>query len=791
MTRDWAANEFERLTAALAERYRVERELGRGGMATVYLAEDLKHHRQVALKVLKRELAAALGPERFLREIEIAARLTHPHIVPLYDSGEADGLLYYVMPFVEGESLRDRLERQKQLSLHETVEITRAVADALSYAHSMGIVHRDIKPENILFEAGHAVVTDFGIARAITEAGGEHLTETGIAVGTPAYMSPEQAAGARELDARSDIYALGCVFYELLAGQPPFTGPSAQAVLARHSLDPVPRLRTVRETVPEALEAVVLRALAKVPADRFATAREFAEALEESARVAEVTGPLRSIRRRRAIPLAVAVAIAVVGVGGWWALARPGAERGRIESLAVLPLKNLMGDPEQEYFVEGMHEALITELSRISALKVISRTSTMRYRDTDKPLPQVARELNVDGVIEGSVLREGDRVRITVQLIEGRSDRHVWAETFDRELRGVLALHSELARAVAAQVQISLTPKETTRLASARLVDPEAYQLYLKGNFQLQKITEDGFRAAIAHYQEVIRRDSTYAPAYAGLAIAYTDLGGWHSSLPPGAVHAKALEAALGAVERDPTLAEAHIALAGVRYHFEWDWAGAGAAYRRGMELNPSGTYARIQSANYLTAIGGFDESAAISRLTVQLDPLSPAAYNELAFALELPGHDSEALEQYQKGLDLVPDFAQSHLLLAMLYVRKNRFEDALRHAERAMGLLGATRPPAPLGYLGYVYARAGRREQALSMLDELETRAQREYVPPSAQAHIYLGLGRTEQALEWLRRAQDQHDVSLVWLKVWWVYDPLRAEPRFQELVRRMNYPN
>ncbi|HEY8165531.1 MAG TPA: serine/threonine-protein kinase, partial [Gemmatimonadaceae bacterium] len=327
------ASELERLRTALAGRYRIERELGRGGMATVYLAEDLKHHRLVAIKVLDPNLAAELGAARFLREIEIAARLTHPHILPLYDSGESGGFLYYVMPFVEGESLRNRLEREKQLSLPDSVAIGRAIAAALSYAHGLGIVHRDIKPENILFTAGQAVVTDFGIARAIGVAGGDQLTQTGIAIGTPTYMSPEQAAGERELDARSDIYALGCVLYEMLIGQAPFTGPTPQAVLARHALDPVPRLRTVRQAIPEALEAVVLRALAKAPADRFRTAGELAEALEQSAR-GEGTATVRPLRRRRIILQAAAI-VGILAFGGWWVGPRLGVGSARIESLAV------------------------------------------------------------------------------------------------------------------------------------------------------------------------------------------------------------------------------------------------------------------------------------------------------------------------------------------------------------------------------------------------------------------------------------------------------------------------
>src|SRR5687768_11039731 len=345
------ASELDDLRTALSERYRIEREVGRGGMATVYLAEDLKHHRQVAIKVLDPDLAAGLGHTRFLREIEIASRLSHPNILPLFDSGESGGFLYYVMPFVEGESLRSRIEREKQLSIPDSVAIGRAVAAALSYAHAQGIVHRDIKPENVLFAAGQPVVTDFGIARAVGVAGGDQLTQTGIAIGTPAYMSPEQAAGDRELDARSDVYALGCVLYEMLAGQAPFTGRTAQAVLARHAIDPVPPLRTIRQTIPAGLEAVVLRALAKTPADRFRTAGELADALEQGEKTVELAAPPRAPGRRRIALLAGA--LLALAVAGWWIAPRLGAGSAPMESLAVLPLTNLGGDSSQDYFVEG------------------------------------------------------------------------------------------------------------------------------------------------------------------------------------------------------------------------------------------------------------------------------------------------------------------------------------------------------------------------------------------------------------------------------------------------------
>lgn len=782
------ATEFDRLSAALAGRYRVARELGRGGMATVYLAEDLKHHRRVAIKVLSPELASVLGPDRFLREIEIAAGLTHPHIVPLYDSGEAGGLLHYVMPFVDGESLRDRLRREKQLPLHEAVEITRAVADALSYAHSLGIVHRDIKPENIMFEAGHAVVTDFGIARAITEARGEQLTETGIAVGTPAYMSPEQAAGACDVDARSDIYALGCVLYELLAGQPPFTGPNAQAVLARHSLDPVPRLRSVRQTVPDALEAVVLRALAKVPADRFGTASEFALALEESARRPEIGGLLRSVRRRWAFALAAATTVVVVGVGGWWALPRSRADGGRIESLAVLPLKNLMGEPEQDYFVEGMHEALIAELSRMSALRVISRTSTLRYRDTEKPLPQVARELTVDGVIEGSVLREGDRVRITVQLIHGRSDRHVWAQSFDRELRGILALHSDVAAAIAERVRVTLTPQERSHLLSARAVKPEAHEAYLRGRYHWNKRTEASLEMALAYFQQATNADSTYALAYVGLAETYVLLAGF-GHLGPQEATRQARDAALKALAIDDKLGEAYIVLAQAKWRPGWDWS-ADDDFRRGLALSPNYATGHQWYGGYLMAVGRYRDGIEQLKRAVSLDPLSLVINADLAAEGYYSAREYEqAVTQLQTVLELDQHFPYARLHLCQSYVQLAEYRKAIAECEEAAELLA--RSSLALGSLGHAYAMGGRRDAARALIQQLEERAKHFYVPPYDVAIIYTGLGLHDEALAWLDKAFAERSIRTEWMKVDPKLDPLRSDSRFQDLLRRMNFPD
>ncbi|MCH7526970.1 MAG: protein kinase, partial [Planctomycetes bacterium] len=473
------------------DRYEIAERIGEGGMAIVYLADDRKHHRQVAVKVLRPELSAALGPERFLREIEISARLRHPHILPLYDSGETDGFLYYVMPYAGGESLRDRLEREKQLPVEEAPLIASEVADALQYAHGQGVVHRDIKPENILLESGHAVVADFGIARAVAEAGGTKLTETGLSIGTPTYMSPEQASGNAEIDGRSDIYALGTVLYETLAGEPPFDGPTAQAIVAKTLTEDVPALRPRRSTVSQETEAAITKALAKVPADRFATAGEFAavlKRLETSGRTAAAVTVTSSSRWK---PIATAAAIVVVATLGWMAIrsGSPTPAGGDRPSIAVLPFENI-GAQENEYFADGITEEMTSRLAEISGLRVIARTSMLRYKGTIKDVREIGAELGVDYVLEGTVRTDRSpdgtgRVRVTPQLVIVTDNSHLWTDRYDASLLpgAMFEVQGEIAEQVARALNVTLLGSERTALRDTLTVDPDAHNAYLLGRF--------------------------------------------------------------------------------------------------------------------------------------------------------------------------------------------------------------------------------------------------------------------------------------------------------------------
>jgi len=441
-------DQLDRLKTDLSDRYAIERELGRGGMAAVYLAEDLKHHRPVAVKVLDPELARALGAERFLREVEITANLNHPHILPLHDSGMAGEFLYYVMPYVEGETLRDRMTREGQLPLDDALQITREVAAALSYAHSHDVIHRDIKPENILLSAGEAVVADFGIARAIAEAGGDHLTETGVSIGTPAYLSPEQASGVRKIDGRSDVYALGCVLYEMLAGEPPYTAPTTQALIAKKLSEATPRISVVRETVPSCIEVALQQALAKTPADRFATAARFADALAVDATVSEP--------EKRA--------------------------------LVVLPFENLSPDPDNEYFADGLTEELITDLSQVGGLRVVSRTSTMLFKGARKSIQSIAREMDVQYALEGTVRRAGTSLRITAQLIDTACDAHVWAGKFSGTIEDVFDIQERVSREIVDALKVKLTAEEDRRMAARPVDNVAAYDSYWRSIAEIHSL---------------------------------------------------------------------------------------------------------------------------------------------------------------------------------------------------------------------------------------------------------------------------------------------------------------
>jgi len=641
----------DRLAAALTDRYRVERQLGAGGMAIVYLAEDLRHHRQIALKTLRPELAEGIGTERFLLEIEIAAALTHPHILPLYDSGEAAGLVYYVMPFVEGPSLRDRLDAEPRLPVAEALEITRQVVGALDYAHRRGLVHRDIKPENILLYEGAALVADFGIALGLRSARAASLGDAGTVIGTPVYMSPEQAMGD-PVDGRSDVYSAGCMLFEMLAGAPPFVGETPLEITAQKLVDPLPPLRARRAEVPEEVEAVVARALASRADDRFPTAAEFAAALELA-------------------PDAAA----------------PGGS-----SIAVLPFDNASADPEGEFMSDGIAEELTNALSKLEGLHVVARASAFAFKGRHEDVREIGRRLGVATVLEGSVRRAGSHVRVTAELVNVADGYRLWSDTFDRQVHDVFAIQDEIAGAIAAVLQVKLlgAPKAWAQ-EPARTGDPRAYEHYLRGRHHWNRRTAAALDASIEAFAEALAIDPLHAASHAGMADSYVILG-VYSHRPADEVMPKAKAAAEQALALDASLAEAHTSLACVRALYEWDWAAADAGFRRAIAQNPQyATAHQWYAMNCLVPQGLFDAAHAELERAVALDPLSLAVNTSVGLRCFYARELASAEAALRHTLELNRDFGTAYYFLGHIHLAMGRYDEAIPELEQAVGLQGGS----------------------------------------------------------------------------------------------------
>jgi len=753
----------DRLSHALASRYSLEDEIGQGGMATVYLAEDIKHHRKVAVKVLRPDLAVAVGADRFLREIELAARLTHPHILPLHDSGNADGFLFYVMPYIDGESLRARLERDRQLGVEEALLIAREVADALAYAHAEGVIHRDVKPENILLSRGHAVVADFGIGKAVSAAGSQ-LTQTGVAVGTPAYMSPEQAAGESRLDGRSDVYSLGCVLFEMLVGSPPFAGATAQETIARRFTTPVPDVRELRESVPAASADAVRKALARTPADRFATAAEFLEALKVS--------------RGRAAPEPVA---------------RAAPAAGPLEkSIAVVPLANMSADPENEYFSDGMTEEIINALAKVTGLQVASRTSSFSLKGKDLDVREIGERLGVATVLEGSVRKAGKRIRITAQLINVANGYHLWSETYDRQLEDVFAIQDDISRAIVEALKVRLVGDGSTPLVVPTTANIDAYTLYLKGRFFFntlgggEQFTEPDIRRSLDLYEEALKHDPAFARAYAGIANSWSFLADdW---VPPTEAYPRAKAAAIRALELDPALPEAHSALGRILGWFDWDFAAGQQELRRVLVTNPNDADAHFGLGTLLPTTAQYEEAVTEMRRALELDPLAASVSRWLARLLLYARRFDESIEQSAKTLEIDDTFSRAYLDMGHAYLAQGRRQQALDAYRRGQALEGSV-----VSYNAYdarALAAMGKEDDARKVLAEMEERARRRYIRGEVVAIGYAALGDSDRAFAWLEKAVEARSAGLIYLHVDPAYDPIRGDPRFAAYLEKMGLP-
>ncbi len=763
------------LQAALADRYVIERELGSGGMATVYLARDLKHRRFVALKVLSPALAASLGADRFLREIELAARLQHPHIVTVFDSGDAGGILWYTMPYVEGETLRARLERERQLPLDVALRIAVEAARALEFAHQHGVLHRDVKPENLLLTTdGSTMVADFGIARPWGEM--SKLTQSGVVVGTPAYMSPEQAAGERALDARTDIYALGCVLYEMLAGEMPYSGPNAQAVLARRLSEPAPSLRTTRD-LPVAVERTVARALARTPADRYASAAEFARALQS------VDTPARPILQRRWLAAAV-VMLLLAGVAAVIRF-RAGAKGPAVPvSAAVLPFADLSEGKDQEYFSDGLTDELITALSRVEGINVAARTSSFQFKNRQVDVSEIGRQLHVGAILEGSVRRSGNRVRITAQLVSTRNGYQLWADAYDRELKDVFGVQEDIARSIIAALQVKLGARGNRALRARPTTDIEAYDLYLKGRFAWNQRTRSGMQLAVSYLEQAVARDSQFALAWAALADAYL-LAIPYAGTSKDVDWPKAKAVATRALAIDSTLGEAYTALAYGTMIYDWDWPAAEEDFRRAIAVDPTYPTGHQWYGDFLWSQGRLREALDQMRDALRLDPLSLIIGAEVGQTFYLQRQYDSAEAQLRTTLQLDPNYPHSLYVLGMVYMQQHRYREARDALQRAEQLGGFEDDLA--GALASAYAQAGDRTVAARYTAELERRLARGQVGPFALALAYTGQGDLTRGFVYLDRAITIHDAFLPEDFLDPQLDRLRADPRFAAIEAHM----
>jgi TolB-like protein len=818
----------DRLQAALGDSYNVEKELGGGGMSHVFLAVERRLDRQVVIKLLPPDLVAGVSLDRFHREIQLVAKLQHPHIVPVLTAGEADGVPFFTMPFVAGRSLRELLRAGTPVSVADGVHILRDVATALAYAHGLGIVHRDIKPDNVLLTGGSAMVTDFGVAKAVDAAKSERtehrdqehgapaprLTTIGSSLGTPTYMAPEQAAADPNTDHRADIYSFGVMAYELFAGVTPFAGRSPAAMLAALMTEVPPPLSIARPDAPPALVELVQDCLAKDPDARPHTVAEIVQALDRALVAGPATGEMRSPaiapnaglspnvaaspvprtrdpRTARRLAAIVVASAAVVAIGASvivWSRARGGGAGGASpRSIAVLPLENLGGNDNDRYFSEGMTDELTGALSKVPGLRVASRTSVFALRKNGLGAQQIAKTLKVSSVLEGTVRRAGDRLRVSTQLTNADDGLTMWSEVYERQMKDVFQVQDDIANSIVGALRVTLAPGDAQApggRARRGTEDLAAYDLYLRGRFFWNQRGSEALHRAAGYFQQAIDRDPKFAPAYAGLADALGLLP-IYGSTPADSAYPLARTAAERALALDSSLAEAHTTL-GLILKSAGEWEPSARAFRRAIALDSSYATAHQWYAETLIITGRVPESAVQLKKARDLEPLSPVISAELCYSLGLMGRKDEAVAAGRRAIELDSTLWTGHAFLAFALLFNGDVRSALPEFKTAVRR-GAQIDPL-VGALAHAYARAGSSDSARALLPPLEARAQRPGGSPVALAMAYAGLGENDRALSWLERAAREHDPWLYAMSINApVYAALWPDPRFAAVARIM----
>ena len=839
--------------------YRIVSKLGEGGMGKVYLAQDTKLDRKVALKILPAELAANQDRmRRFKQEAKAAAALNHPYIAHVYEIGESgtnegsgetpSQVVHFIaMEFVDGETLRELIYK-RQIELAKLLTYLQQAAEGLAKAHTAGIVHRDLKPDNIMVtHDGHAKILDFGLAKLIepqtgvSGAAGESSqvatailqphSVPGVILGTVGYMSPEQAQGKiNEIDHRSDIFSFGCILYEAVTRRKAFAGKDAIDSLNKIIRKPVASISEFNAAAPAELQRLVRRCLAKDANERYQSIKDIAIELKEVQRDLKVEGLdietrtvsdvqptilssepatsgqssgvssprassaeyiLSGIKQHRALTVIIgglaliAITAAIIFVV---TSLHPGNTEAAVKSIAVLPFVNENGNQDTEYLSDGISESLINSLSQLPGVKVIARSSSFQYKGTNVDVQEVAKALGVETILTGRVSQRGDNVQIGAELVNARDKSQMWGEQYNRKLTDVLVVQQEISREVSNKLRLKLSGEEQQHITKAYTQNPEAYELYLKGQYLIGKGTEEGFKKAIDYYQQAIDKDPNYALAYVGVSNASRALSGVLGFARPDATAPQIKAAIMKALEIDDTLAEAHAAFGAFKLDYEWDWAGAEREYKRSLQLKPNLSSAHSGYGTYLQSLGRFDEARAEREISRQLDPTSPFAIANVGYPLYYAHRFDQALEHYRKALELDPNYFWAHLWIGQVYVQQRKYPEAITEIKKAIDFSNGN--IRAIATLGHAYAVAGKRSEALKVFAELQERAKQQYVSPYFIAVVYAGLGERDQVFAWLEKAFAERHPYLSLIKVEPVFDDLHSDSRFADLLRRIGIP-
>lgn len=784
--------------STFAGRYKIIEELGKGGMGKVYKVLDKEVNAKIALKLIKPEIAADKKTiERFKNELKTARDISHKNICRMYDLNKEEGSYYITMEYVEGQDLKSLIRQTGQLAMPTTISIAKQVCEGLSEAHKLGTVHRDLKPSNIMIDKeGSARIMDFGIARSLSAKG---ITGAGVMIGTPEYMSPEQAE-VKEVDQRSDVYSLGIILYEMVTGRVPFEGETPLSIAMKHKGEMPKDPRELNAQIPEDLSQVILRCMEKDKKKRYQSAGEVRSELngiEQGIPTTEREIPKRKPITSREItvqfsikklfiPALVVVALVIAAVVIWQLL--PQKEVAPIPSdkpsIAVLPFEDFSQKKDQEYFCDGLADSIINALTNVRELRVPARSSAFFFKGKPRDIQEIGKSLNVETVLEGSVQKAGNRLRITAQLINVEDESLIWSQQYNRELHDIFAVQDEITMAIVNNLRLKLIGTEEAKLKKRYTENIEAFDHYSRGIFYWNKRTSNSLNKAIRHFEHATEKDPNYALAYVGLANCYNLLS-YYSDVSPNESYPKAKEAVMRALVIDENLAESYNSLAYIKIRYDWDWEGAEKEFKRAISLNPNYATAHFWYSELLQTASRFDEAYDEAKRALELDPISPIINTNLAHIYSKARQYDKAIEQLRKTLEMAPDFVYAHQVLGWNYLYKQKHDEAIVEFKKTVELSGPS--TVLLGAMGYAYALAGEQDKAIEILKDLEKRSKKRYIRPTTMIFLYIALGKMDKAFEWLNKAYEQRFELLIYLKVNIEYDPLRKDPRFKEMLRKV----